>query len=236
MKNKRLCMAALAALVVSAIVYARPAGGTISGKVTYEGTPAKPKTIDMSKEPSCVKQHATPVTTESVVTGPNNSLENVVVYISAGAPDESAPSQSVKFDQKGCQYIPHVLAFQVNQPLEIINDDQTSHNIHPRPTINREWNKSQPPAAPPDIEKYDKPEFIPVKCNIHPWMSGQFAVMKNSHYAISSGDGGFSLPNLPPGKYTVTAWHESYGDQSMEVTIAGAETKTVNFVFKAKPY
>jgi hypothetical protein len=129
-----------------------------------------------------------------------------------------------------------VLAFQVNQPLEIVNDDQTSHNIHPRPMINREWNKSQPPGSPPDIEKYDKPEFIPVKCNIHPWMSGQFAVMKNSHYAISSNDGGFTLPNLPPGKYTVTAWHESYGDQSMDVTIAGSETKTVNFVFKAKPY
>jgi hypothetical protein len=236
MKNKRLCMAALTTLVVSAIVYARPAGGTISGKVTYEGTPAKAKTIDMSKEPSCAKQHETPVTTEGVVTGPNNTLANVVVYISAGAPDESAPSQPVKFEQKGCQYIPHVLAFQVNQPLEIVNDDQTSHNIHPRPTINREWNKSQPSGSPPDIEKYDKPEFIPVKCNIHPWMSGQFAVMKNSHYAISSGDGAYSLPNLPPGKYTVTAWHESYGDQTMEVTIAGAETKAVNFVFKAKPY
>jgi Carboxypeptidase regulatory-like domain len=236
MKNKRLCTAALAALVVSAIVYARPAGGTISGKVTYEGTPAKAKTIDMSKEPSCAKQHATPVTTEGVVTGPNNSLENVVVYVSAGAPDESAPSQPAKFDQKGCQYIPHVLAFLVNQPLEIVNDDQTSHNIHPRPMINREWNKSQPPGSPPDIEKYDKPEFIPVKCNIHPWMSGQFAVMKNSHFAISSADGGFSLPNLPPGKYTVTAWHESYGDQSMEVTISGSETKAANFVFKAKPY
>jgi hypothetical protein len=80
MKNQRLCTAALAALVVSAVVYARPAGGTINGKVTYEGTPAKAKTIDMSKEPSCAKQHETPVTTEGVVTGPNNSLEKVVVY------------------------------------------------------------------------------------------------------------------------------------------------------------
>jgi plastocyanin len=229
-------MAGLAVLAVSAMAYAGPSGGTLSGKVTYEGTPAKPKPIDMSKEPSCAKQHATPVTTETVVTGPNNSLENVVVYISAGAQDESAPSQPAKFEQKGCQYIPHVLAFQVNQPLEITNDDQTSHNIHPRPTINREWNKSQPAGTPPFTEKYDKPEFIPVKCNIHPWMSGEFVVLKNSHYAVSSGDGGFSLPNLPPGKYTVTAWHESYGEQTMEVTIAGTETKTVNFVFKAKPY
>src|SRR5882724_1087592 len=148
------------------------AAGTISGKVTYEGTPAKQKPIDMSKEPSCAKQHATPITTETVVTGSNNTLDNVVVYVSAGVPDENAPGQVVKFEQKGCQYIPHVLAFQVNQTLEISNADQTSHNIHPLPKVNREWNKSQPPGSAPISEKYDKPEFIPVKCNIHPWMHG----------------------------------------------------------------
>jgi hypothetical protein len=234
---KKGFVAVVAALVVSVVLYAGPSGGTISGKVTYEGTPAKQKPIDMSKEPSCAQQHATPITTETVVTGPNNALENVVVYISAGAPDDStAPSQPVKFTQKGCQYLPHVLAFEVNQTLEIANDDQTSHNIHPLPKVNREWNKSQPPGTPPISEKYDKPEFIPVKCNIHPWMHGNFAVFKNSHYAVSQGEGSFTLPNLPPGKYTITAWHESYGDQSQEVTISGSETKTVNFVFKAKPY
>jgi plastocyanin len=237
MRMKQAYVARLTMLAAWAIAaYAGPSSGTISGKVTYEGTPAKPKPIDMSKEPSCAKQHATTVTTETVVTGPSNSLDNVVVYLSAGAPDENAPSQSVKFDQKGCQYIPHVLAFQVNQTLEIANDDQTSHNIHPLPKINREWNKSQPQGTPPMTAKYDKPEFIPVKCNIHPWMHGNFAVLKNSHYAVTQGEGGFTLANLPPGKYTITAWHESYGDQTQEVTISGSETKTINFVFKAKPY
>jgi hypothetical protein len=237
MQRKAGYVAGLVALAVCAIVvHAGPSGGTVSGKVTYEGTPAKQKTIDMSKEPSCAKQHATPIVTETVVTGANNSLDNVVVYVSAGAPDDAAPGQAVKFDQKGCQYVPHVLAFQVNQPLQIANDDQTSHNIHPLPKINREWNKSQPPGTPPIEEKYDKAEFIPVKCNIHPWMHGNFAVMKNSHYAVTADGSGFSLANLPPGKYTITAWHESYGDQSQEVTISGNETKPVNFVFKAKPY
>jgi carboxypeptidase family protein len=228
--------AAVALIFGVGLLHARAGGGTVTGKVTYEGTPAKAKPIDMSKEPSCAKQHTTPITTETVVTGPNNSLGNVVVYISAGAPDDAPPSQPAKFEQKGCQYLPHVLAFQVNQPLEVVNDDQTSHNIHPLPKVNREWNKSQPPGSPAIADKYDKPEFIPVKCNVHPWMHGNFAVMKNSHYAVSGEDGGFKLPNLPPGKYTVTAWHESYGEQSQEVTISGSEAKTVNFVFKAKPY
>ena len=230
-------LAAAATLSATAFTFAGPSGGTISGKITYEGTPAKQKPIDMSKEPSCAKQYPTPQTTETVVTGPGNTLENVVVYISAGAPDESsAPSKAVTFDQKGCRYIPHVLAFQVNQPLEIVNNDQTSHNIHPLAKVNREWNKSQPPGTPPLNEKFDKPEFIPVKCNVHPWMHGTFAVLKTSHYSVSANGGDFSLPNLPPGKYTVTAWHESYGEQTQEVTVAGSETKTVNFSFKAKPY
>ena len=211
--------------------------GTVNGKVTYTGTPAKPKPIDMSKEPSCAKQHATPVTTETVVAGPNNALANVVVYISTGAPDEGqVPSQAVTFEQKGCQYLPHVLAMHTGQELKVVNSDQTSHNIHPLAKINREWNKSQPPGTPPLSEKYDKEEFIAVKCNVHPWMRGYFAVLKTSHYAVSSEDGSFKLPDLPPGKYTLTAWHEDYGTQTAEVTITGKESKDVAFTFKAKAY
>jgi len=229
--------AVLAVLAVSAIAFAGPSGGSVNGKVTYEGTPARQKPIDMSKEPSCAAQHATPITTETVVVGPGNALENVVVYVSAGAPDDATPpSQAVSITQKGCQYIPHVVPMVVNQELKVINADQTSHNIHPLAKVNHEWNKSQPPGTPPFSEKFDKPEFIPVKCNIHPWMHSSFAVLKNSHYAVSSGDGGFTLANLPAGKYTVTAWHEAYGEQTQEVTISGSETKTINFVFKAKPY
>jgi hypothetical protein len=236
MQKKHAVITGFALLAASAVAVAGPSGGTVTGKVTYEGTPAKMKPIDMSKEPSCAKMYATPQLVETVVTGAGNSLENVVVYVSAGAPDEAAPSTAATFTQKGCRYIPHLLAFQVNQELKIINDDQTSHNIHPLPKLNREWNKSQPPGTPPISEKYDKAEFIPVKCNVHPWMHGTFAVLKNSHFAVTGDGGGFSLANLPPGKYTITAWHESYGDQSQDVTISGTESQTVNFLFKAKPY
>jgi len=227
----------IAALSIAALAAAVPGAGTVTGKVTYTGTPVKPKAIDMSKEPSCAKQHTTPEMTETIVSGPGNTLENVVVYISSAVSAESSPpSSAVTLDQKGCRYVPHVLPFQVNQELKITNSDETSHNIHPLAKINQEWNKSEPPGTPPLTAKYEKPEFISVKCNIHPWMHGYFAVLNTSHYSVSDRAGEFKLPNLPPGKYTLTAWHESYGTQTQEVTISGNETKTVNFTFAAKPY
>jgi plastocyanin len=235
---KDAMLTGLATLAFSAMAVARPhqARATVSGKVTYEGTPTTMKPIDMSKEPSCAKMYTTPPLAEAVVTGSGNSLENVVVYVSAGAPDDAAPSIAAVFTQKGCRYIPHVLAFQVNQELKIQNADQTSHNIHPMPKLNPEWNKSQPPGTPPISEKYDKAEIFAVKCNVHPWMHGTFAVLKNAYFAVTREGGTFALANLPPGKYTITAYHESYGYQSQEVIISGSETKTVNFVFKIKPY
>ena len=212
---------------------APPAGsGAITGKVTYTGTPPRMKPIDMSKEPSCAKQHASAVLEQNVATGPGNALQWVVVYISAGDQGSIAPSQPIKYDQKGCQYIPHVLPLQVAQELEIYNHDPTSHNIHPLAKVNPEFNKSQPPGSPPIRTKYESAEFIPVKCNIHPWMHGYFVVLNTSHYAVTGEDGSFEIKTLPPGKYTVTAWQEQYPAQSQEVTIGDGETKTINFAFK----
>ncbi|MGA9503571.1 MAG: hypothetical protein WBV31_03980, partial [Terriglobales bacterium] len=74
MRTKKTLLALLIVLVCSSLMFA----GTVSGKVTYTGTPVKQKPIDMSKEPSCAKQHAIPITNETVVTGPNNGLDNVV--------------------------------------------------------------------------------------------------------------------------------------------------------------
>jgi len=234
MQATKAIIAVAAVFTVMTISFARPENGAVSGQVRIEGSAVKPQMIDMSMEPSCAKQYARPVVEENVVTGPGNALENVVVYISAGAQDDAPPAQPVVLTQKGCRYSPHILAFQVNQDFQVLNQDKTAHNFHPLPTSNREWNKSQPPGAPPIEEKYGRPEFIPVMCNIHPWMKGTLAVMKNSHYAITAAGGEFKLPNLPPGNYTITAWHESFGEQSQPVIIGGGESKTLNFVFKAK--
>jgi hypothetical protein len=116
-----------------------------------------------------------------------------------------------------------------------VNKDQTTHNIHPIPKDNREWNESQPPGAAPIEKSFTREEVaIPVKCNVHPWMKAYMAVMPNPDFQVTDKDGKFDLKNLPPGTYTVVAWHELYGSSDPQtVTIGPKETKNVTFTFKA---
>jgi plastocyanin len=233
--------AALIGLIFCAVPHLAIAGspndGAVQGRVTLSGSPPKSKALDLSKEPDCVKMHASnPLFPENVVTGPGNSLRNVVVYISGGATDNSSvPSSPAIFDQQGCHYTTHVLAFRVGQEVKVSNSDPFAHNIHPLAKVNREWNKMQPPGTPPFSYAYDHEEFIPIKCNIHPWMQGYFVVLKTSHFSVTGEDGHFTLPGLPPGHYTVTAWHEAYGTQSKEITVVGGESLSLDFSFSAKP-
>lgn len=228
---------AVAAFYVSGVALAAPGGGTVNGKITLAGTAPKPKPIDMSKEPDCVKMHASdPLFVETVVTGPGNALRNVVVYISSGDTENVPPPPvSVNYDQQGCHYTTHVLAFRTGQEVKISNSDPISHNIHPIAKVNREWNKIQLPGVPPFSYSFDREEIIPVKCNIHPWMQGYFVVLRTSHFVVTGEDGRFSLPNLPPGHYVITAWHEVYGTLSKEVTIDGSESQLLDFSFTGKP-
>lgn len=226
-----------AAVLVPAASFGGPGGGTVSGKVTVVGNVPKPKALDVSKEPACMKAHWNdPLYPENVVTGPGNTLRNVVVYISAGdSDDEPVPATAVSYDQQGCHYTTHVAVLRVGQEVKISNNDPIAHNIHPLARVNREWNRIQLPGVPPFSYAFDKEEIIPVKCNIHPWMQGYFVVLKTSHYAVTGEDGHFTLPNLPPGHYVITAWHETYGTQTKEITVGGGEPEQLNFSFTAKP-
>lgn len=226
-------------LLKSRHTVAAAASGEITGTVKLDGIAPKAKTIDMSKEPSCAQIHASkPATTERVVIGTGGGLANVVLYLSEGySGAEAAPSGPAKIEQKGCLYFPHVVAVSVGQKLTILNDDQTSHNIHPMPKAgggNPEWNKSQLAGGAPIEVTYNTEEVaVPVKCNVHPWMRAFIAVVKGPH-AVTDDSGTFKLENVPPGTYTLTAWQETYGTQTAKVTVAAGKPATVDFTFKAK--
>jgi plastocyanin len=208
---------------------------SVSGVVKLDGMPPKMKLINMAAEPACAKEHATPVMTEDVVPGENGTLQNVVVYLKGDFSQYSfpIPETPVIIDQKGCQYQPHVLALMAGQQFTVDNSDPVTHNIHPVPVDNREWNQSQPPNAAPINQTFARPEIaIPVKCNIHPWMKAYIAVLANPYFRVTGKDGTFAITNIPPGTYTLTAWHEIYGTSEQMVTIGPKESKTLSITFK----
>lgn len=213
-------------------------GSELSGSVVLEGQPPKNHTINMVADPECLKLHTGPAVSDEIVTGQQNALVNVVVYISEGLANGSfdPPKEPVVIEQKGCQYQPHVVAVEAGQKLEVRNDDSTTHNIHPLPLNNREWNQSQARGVPPFEATFGREEIsIPVKCNIHPWMKGYIAVFKHPYFAVTGKDGKFVLKGVPSGNYTITAWHEKLGTVTHKVTVAARETKEVDFVFDAAP-
>jgi plastocyanin len=209
---------------------------SVKGVVRFEGTVPKSKLISMSADPSCAKQHPSPVFAEEVMTDSKGDLQNVIVFVSEGLGDRTfdAPTEPVVVEQKGCMYMPHVLAMRANQTLHMVNDDSTSHNIHFTPANNREWNKAELPGSTMD-ETFSRPEIaIPVKCNIHPWMRGYIAVFKHPYFVVTGKNGSFDLTNLPPGTYMIEAWHEKLGTATQKITIGAGETKNLDFVFKSK--
>jgi plastocyanin len=209
--------------------------GSVVGRVRLEGPKPESTRTNMTADPSCAKLHPGAVMSEDFVVGNEGTLENVVVFISDGINEKSfdVPAEAATIEQKGCVYKPHVIAVRANQKLKIVNSDNTLHNIHPVPLNNREWNKAQPGGSTLE-ETFAREEIaIPVKCNVHPWMRSYIAVFKHPYFAVTGKDGSFDLRNLPPGEYTLKAWHEKLGMMPQKITVTAGEAKKIDFVFKS---
>jgi plastocyanin len=226
--------AATSATPAAAAAAAPADAATLTGLVKFTGTAPAMPTIPMGADPYCQSQHTQPAKDEEVVVGPGGELANVFVYIKDVKGNFTAPSQSVTIDQKGCQYHPHVNAIMVGQTLEIKNSDATLHNIHAMPDVNSQFNVGQPVQGMVSTQKFDKPEMKPfrIKCDVHGWMKSFMAVMPHPFFSVSAADGTFKIANLPPGQYTVVAWHEKYGSQEQQVTVGAKESKALSFTFK----
>ena len=203
---------------------------TVKGTVTFDGTAPKPQKIDMSQDAACKGNNLS----ETIVAD-GDKLANVFVYVKDGLGDRTfdLPKDSVTIDQKGCLYHPHVLGVMTGQNIEIRNDDETTHNIHPTPKDNREWNESQPPKAAALVKTFAREEvMLPVKCNQHPWMKMYLNVVKTPFFAVTGSDGKYEIKGLPPGDYTLAFVQEKLGEQDQKITLAAKDSKTADQSFK----
>lgn len=207
--------------------------GAIAGVVTFEGEAPAREPINMDSDPYCTKQPAN--ATETVLVGEGSGLQNVFVYVKDGLGNRvfPVPSTAAVLDQKGCRYTPHVLGIQVGQTLEILSSDNTLHNVHAVPEQNREFNKAHQQAGIRHTHVFSTREvMVPFKCDVHRWMNAYVGVLDHPFYAVTGGNGRFELKGLPPGTYTVEAWHEKLGTQTQMITIGETQTSDVSFAFK----
>ena len=211
--------------------------GSVSGSIRYLGPRPTPMLVDMSNEPACVSANRGKVYADSIVVGAGNGLGDAFVYIEKGLEGKTfAPAPSpVIIDQKGCWFRPHVFGVQTGQTLQIINSDPVTHNIHPMPQVNREWNHSQGSGDPPMNYKFTKAEvMIPVKCNIHSWMHAYVGVLDHPYFAVTKEDGKFEISNLPPGTYNLVVWTQTLGTQQQTITLAAGGSAKADFNFHRK--
>jgi len=213
------------------------AGGTVTGKVRFTGAKPLMAKIDMSDESVCKAKYTAPPTEETVVVNPNGTLANVFVYVDSGLPANytaPAPTEDVVLDQNGCRYHPHVLGIRVGQKLAIKNSDGILHNIKAMGKLNRTFNVSQPTSMTTERVFTAREVMVPLECNVHGWMQAYLGVLPHPFFAVTGTDGSFSLKGLPPGTYTIKAWHEKYGTQVATVTVTAGGAKTQDFTFTAR--
>ncbi|MDT7807937.1 MAG: hypothetical protein QOJ70_1750 [Acidobacteriota bacterium] len=222
----------------------KPSGqeGSITGTISFTGAAPAPKPISMDADPFCASASPDAHAEDIVVNG--DKLANVLVYIKDGKVGDKniaslkfdPPAEAAKLDQHGCHYVPHVQGVQVNQQFDIVNSDQTAHNVNVDAKQNEKFNQGQSPGAAAITKQFKRAEtVIPIKCNQHPWMRAYVGVLPHPFFAVTDKDGHFEIKGVPPGTYTVVAWHEKYQQgQTQTITVGASEKKETTFSFSSQ--
>lgn len=209
--------------------------GSITGTIVFEGTAPPMKPLNTSADPACVALHGdNPPKNEVLVLGEGQTMANVIVKVTKGAPEKehSVPETPFELTQEGCQYAPHVFVVRAGQKIKIINPDGILHNVNCMPEKNTPFNKAMPKNVEVIEATFDQVEEpFPFKCNIHPWMEAHCEVLDHPYYDVTETDGKYAIDDLEPGEYEIQAWHEKLGYQTAVVTIAEDGTGAHDFVF-----
>jgi plastocyanin len=228
-----VCAAALAVVVPAAPIQAQGGGGTIEGHVRLTGPAPGNPIIRMGRDPICARLNAgkRPIQ-EIVVRAADGGLSNAFVEVQGSFPNTPVSSEAVVIRQSNCQYAPRVVGARVGQTLRIVNSDTLVHNVHSSSSKGNDFNETQPHSDM--VFNYTlkaQEEMLHIKCDVHSWMHAYVGVTTNPYFAVSGQDGAFKISNVPPGHYTMRAWHERYGWVTQNVDVKAGATATVDFAY-----
>jgi plastocyanin len=215
--------------------------GSVSGTVRLVGKAPEPVRIDTTMDPACVTDGGGAVFSEQYAVK-DGRLANVYVYVKSGPAmvfgGSFSANDAVVMDQKGCVYVPHVIAMQAGDFVEFRNEDMTMHNVHTMPTVvgNEAVDISEGSNGKPQTRQFKEPEaMMQVRCNNHPWMNAFINVSATPWFAVTGPDGGFTLKGMPSGQYVLGFVQEKMGEQDMRVTVKPQAVTTADEIFAMKP-
>jgi len=196
----------------------------------------------MSSDPVCVEANIDPHDqslfggkgkTEDVVVNKRQKLANVLTFLKGRPLDscQTAPSVEVKLlAQKDCHFVPHVLGLRTRQTLVLRNQDRTEHQYCVSPAYNSPRCATLRPGEPDAQITLDSAErYMQMSCGRHPWERAYLAAFDHPFFGVSDQDGRYEIKGVPPGEYTVVAWHEQYGERAARVKVGPGQSRTVDF-------
>lgn len=207
-------------------------GGSIEGLVEYAGNVIpKDKTFTISSDVKyCGKEHRT----EKYLINAERRIKNVIVYLKDIKAGKAVPKETVAIIDSKCTFVPHIMiGFQGNE-FVLRNEDPVLHTGHIYSHIRGKtmFNIALPEKGSEITRTLTKTGIMELNCDCHPWMEGFVYIFDHPYVAVTDDNGKFVINDVPPGVYTVEAWHESLGTKSMpEITVQSGRTVNIKLKF-----
>ena len=221
-----------AAMTVPAHAYEEGAvasGGSITGKVVFNGTPGTRKVIPTKDLDVC----GGPYEETLIQVGPDKSVYNAVVYLADIAKGKAWPAQAKppEVDNVKCKFEPHIQVIRAGK-LDVVNSDPMLHNTHGYYGRRTAFNLALPNKGQRIPVELTRVGQVRIDCDSHGWMEGWIYVVDNPYYALTSADGKFAIPEVPAGTYKLVVAHPFTGPVEQSVTIAAGKPSDLNIELK----